>query len=127
MIVSLVYQVTRKLLSVPVVLLRRQVAKDAELLVLRHENAVLRRQLTGPVRYEAADRLWFAALSSLIPRRRWSKVFPVTPGTVLGWHRRLVAHRWDYSKRRSRPGRPATAKAIKELVLRLAGENPRWV
>jgi putative transposase len=50
MIVSLVYQVTRRLLSVPVVLLRRQVAKDAGLLVLRHENAVLRRQLTGPVR-----------------------------------------------------------------------------
>jgi hypothetical protein len=64
MIVSLVYQVTRKLLPVPVVLLRRQVAKDAELLVLRRQNAVLRRQLTGPVCYEAADRLWFAALSS---------------------------------------------------------------
>ncbi|MFF7888898.1 integrase, partial [Streptomyces sp. NPDC007916] len=68
MIVSLVYRVTIKLLSVPVLLLRRQVAKDAEL-VLRHENAVLRRQLAGPVRYEPADRLWFAALSSLIPRR----------------------------------------------------------
>ncbi|MFE4631606.1 integrase, partial [Streptomyces mirabilis] len=54
MIVSLVYRVTMKLLSVPVLLLRRQVAKDAELLVLRHENAVLRRQLAGPVRYEPA-------------------------------------------------------------------------
>ncbi|MEU1036219.1 integrase, partial [Streptomyces mirabilis] len=84
MIVSLVYRVTMKLL-----LLRRQVAKDAELLVLRHENAVLRRQLAGPVRYEPAGRLWFAALSSLIPRRRWTQVFPVTPGTVLAWHRRL--------------------------------------
>lgn len=51
-IVSLVYRVTRKLLSVPASLLRRQMAKDAELLVLRHENAVLRRQLAGPVRYE---------------------------------------------------------------------------
>ncbi|GAA3381414.1 hypothetical protein GCM10020367_72570 [Streptomyces sannanensis] len=69
-IVSLVYRVARKLLSVPLLLLRRQVAKDAELLVLRHENAVLRRQLAGPVRYEPADRLWFAALSALIPRRR---------------------------------------------------------
>lgn len=59
-IVSLVYRVTRKLLSVPASLLRRQMAKDAELLVLRHENAVLRRQLAGPVRYEPADRLWFA-------------------------------------------------------------------
>ncbi|MGW2974963.1 integrase [Streptomyces mirabilis] len=105
MIVSLVYRVTMKLLSVPVLLLRRQVAKDAELLVLRHENAVLCRQLAGPVRYESADRLWFAALSSLIPRRRWAQVFPVTPGTVLAWHRRLVARRWDFSWRRSRPGR----------------------
>jgi putative transposase len=75
-IVSLVYQVTRKLLSVPVVLLRRQAAKDAELLVLRHENAVPRRQLVRPVRYEPVDRLWFAAPSSLIPRRRWAQAFP---------------------------------------------------
>ncbi len=74
-IVSLVYQVTRKLLSVPAVLLHRQAAKDAELLVLRHENAVLRRQLAGRVRFDQADRLWFAALSSLIPRWRWTRVF----------------------------------------------------
>jgi putative transposase len=125
-IVSLVYQVTRKLLTVPAVLLRRRMATDAELLVLRHENAVLRRQLSSPVRYQWADRLWFAALSSLIPRRRWAQVFPVTPGTLLGWHRRLVARRWDYSECRSKPGRPATAEAVKELVLRLARENPRW-
>ncbi len=126
MIVSLVYRVTRKLLSVPAVLLRRQAAKDAELLVLRHENAVLRRQLAGPVRYERADRLWFAALSSLIPRWRWAQVFPVTPGTLLGWHRRLVARRWDYSDRRGKPGRPPMATTVKELVVRLARENPRW-
>ena len=125
-IVSLVYQVTRKLVSVPAVLLRRQTARDAELLVLRHENAVLRRQLASPVRYQWTDRLWFAALSSLIPRRRWAQAFPVTPGTLLRWHRRLVARRWDYSECRTRPGRPATAKAVKELVLRLARENPRW-
>lgn len=75
MIVSLVYRAARNLLSVPAMLLRRDAAKDAELLVLRHENAVLRRQLTAPVRYEPADRLWFAVLSSLIPRRRWAKVF----------------------------------------------------
>ncbi|GAA2472597.1 hypothetical protein GCM10010388_76610 [Streptomyces mauvecolor] len=111
MIVSLLYQVARKLLSVPAMLLRRDSAKDAELLVLRHENAVLRRQLTAPVRYEPADRPWFAALSSLIPRSRWAKVFPVTPGTLLAWHRRLIARKWDYSKRRGRPGRPRTARA----------------
>ncbi|MFI1338269.1 integrase core domain-containing protein [Streptomyces sp. NPDC020845] len=126
MIVSLVYQVTRKLLSIPAVLLPRRMARDAELLVLRHENAVLHRQLAGRVRYEWADRLWFAALSSRIPRCRWAQVFPVTPGTLPGWHRRLVARRWDYSECRSRPGRPATAEAVKKAVLRLARENPRW-
>jgi transposase len=125
-IVSLVYQVARKLLAVPAVLLRRDTAKDAELLVLRHENAVLRRQLTGPVRYNPADRLWFATLSSLIPRRRWAQVFPVTPATGLAWHRRIIASKWDYSIRRGKPGRPSTASAVKALVLRLARENPRW-
>jgi putative transposase len=124
-IVSLLYKVTRKLLSLPSALLRGDAAKDAELLVLRHENAVLRRQLAGPVRYEPADRFWFAALSGLIPRRRWREVFPVTPGTLLGWHRRFIAAKWDYSARR-RTGRPPTAAALKSLVLRLASENPRW-
>jgi putative transposase len=73
------------------VLLRRDVTKEAELLVLRHENAVLSRQFTGPRRYSLADRLWLAALSSLLPRRRWAQVFPVKPATLLGWHRRLIA------------------------------------
>lgn len=59
--------------------------------MLRHENAVLRRQLNGPVRYETADRFWLAALSSLLPRHRWRSVFPVTPGTLLAWHRQLIA------------------------------------
>jgi putative transposase len=53
-------------------------------------------------------------------------VFPVTPATLLAWHRRLIARRWDYSKRRSKPGRPPTASAVKALALRLANENPRW-
>jgi hypothetical protein len=92
-IVSLLYSVTRRLLSVPAVLLRRDTAKDVELLVLRHENTVLRRQLRTPVRYEPADRLWLTTLSSLIPRRRWPQAFPVTPGTLLAWHRKLVARR----------------------------------
>jgi hypothetical protein len=65
-------------------------AKDAELLMLRHENAVLRRQ-AGRVRYEPADRAWFAALARLVPRGRWAGVFPVTPATLLAWHRRLAA------------------------------------
>lgn len=94
------YKVVRKLLSVPSVLLRGEAAKNAELLVLRHENALLRRQLA--VRYEVEDRLWFAALSALIPRRRWREVFPVTPGTLLAWHRRFIAAKWDYTARRRR-------------------------
>ena len=125
-IISLVYQLTRKLLTVPAVLLRRDVSKEAELLVLRHENAVLSRQLTSPRRYSPADRLWLVALSSLLPRRRWAQVFPVTPATLLAWHRRLIARKWDYSMRRRSPGRPPTASAVKALALRLAEENPRW-
>jgi putative transposase len=80
----------RCLLGCLTVLTRHQVSKDAELLVLRHENAVLRRQI-GRVRYQPGDRLWLAALSRLIPRRRWAEVFTVTPATLLAWHRRLVA------------------------------------
>jgi hypothetical protein len=65
--------------------------------VLRHENSVLRRQLKVSVRYEWADRFWLSALSSLIPRRRWADVFPVTPATLLAWQRKLIAKKWDYS------------------------------
>ena len=79
MIVSLLYKLSRTLLSLPAVLLRRDTSKDAELLVLRHENAVLRRQIPGRVRYEPADRFWFAALSTVIPQRRWPRIFPITP------------------------------------------------
>lgn len=125
-ILSMLYKVTRRLLSVPGVLLRRNTAKDAELLVLRHENAVLHRQISGPVRYEPADRFWLAALSGLIPRRRWREVFPVTPGTLPAWHRRFIAAKWDYSARRARTGRPPTKAALKKLVLQLAHENAAW-
>jgi putative transposase len=125
-IVSLLYQLSRRLLSVPAVLLYRDTSKDAEVLVLRHENAVLRRQLKSPVRYEPADRFWFAALSSLIPQHRWRDVFPITPATLLAWHRRFIAAKWDYTAHRTRLGRRPTHAAIKRLVLRLARENPRW-
>jgi len=104
---------------------RGGLAKDAELLVvLRHENAVLRRH-TGRVRYEAADRAWFAALARLVPRRRWAEVFPVAPATLLAWHRRLAAKKYDTIKRR-RPGRPPKVPGIARLVVRLARENPLW-
>ena len=92
--------------------------------MLRHENTVLRRQI-GRVRYEPGDRLWLAALSRLVPRRRWGEVFAVTPATPLAWHCRLVARRWDYASRR-RPGWPSTAAAIRKLVIRIATDNPAW-
>jgi putative transposase len=123
-IFSLVYLVVRCLLGCLMMLARREVSKDAELLVLRHENAVLRRQI-GRLRYQSADRLWLAALSRLIPRCRWAEVFAVTPATLLAWHRRLVARKWDYSSRR-RPGRPSTATAISKLVICIATDNPTW-
>jgi hypothetical protein len=106
-IFSVVCMLARCLLGCLMVRGRREVSKDAELLVLRHENAVLCRQI-GRVRYQRGDRLWLAALSWLIPRHRWGEVFTVTPATLLAWHRRLVARRWDYASRR-RPGRPSTA------------------
>jgi putative transposase len=101
-ILPVVCLLARCLLGCRMVLARREVSKDAELLVLRHENAVLRRQ-AGRVRYQPADRLWLAALSRLIPRHRWTEVFAVTPATLLAWHRRLVARKWDYANLR-RPG-----------------------
>jgi transposase InsO family protein len=122
-IFSVAYLLSRSLLTCLMVLARCEVSKDAELLVLRHENAVLRRQISR-VRYQPADRLWLAALSRLIPRRRWGEVFAVTPATLLAWHRRLVTRKWDYARRR--PGRPRTAAAIRKLVIRVATDNPTW-
>jgi putative transposase len=118
------YVLTCRILGLIVVLFRSDQATVAEVLVLRHENAVLRRH-AGRVRYEPADRAWFAALARIVSRRRWSEVFPVTPATLLAWHRRLAARKYDRSGRR-KPGRPPTTPGIKRLVLRLARENPVW-
>ena len=82
----------RWLLGLVALLSRGDRAKNAELLVLRHENAVLRRN-TGRVRYEPADRARFAALAPFIPRRQWARVFPGTPATLLAWHRMPAARR----------------------------------
>jgi transposase InsO family protein len=114
----------RWLFSVAAVMVRGDRAKDAELLVLRHENAVLRRN-AGRIRYDPGDRAWFAALTRFIPRRRWAEVFPVTPATLLAWHRRLATRKYDTSTRR-RPGRPPTVRSIARLTIRLARENPLW-
>ena len=124
MLLKIVYLLTCRVLSPAVLVFRGDLAKDAELLVLRHENAVLRRH-AGRVRYEPADRAWFAALARLMPRRRWAEVFPVTPATLLAWHRRLAAKKYDTSKRR-KPGRPPASPGVARLIVRLARENPLW-
>jgi transposase len=124
MLLTIVYLLVRRVLGLAVLVFRRDLAKDAELLVLRHENAVLRRH-TGRIRYEPADRVWFALLAQLIPRGRWAGVFPVTPTTLLAWHRKLATRNHDTSKRR-KPGRPPTVRSITRLAIRMANENPLW-
>ena len=99
MLLKIVCLLMRWLFGLAVLVSRRDGAKNAELLVLRHEKAVLRRN-AGRVRYEPSDRAWFAALTRFIPRRRWAEVFPVAPATLLAWHRRLAARKYDTSKQR---------------------------
>jgi putative transposase len=97
-------------------------AKDVEIAVLRHQLAVLRRQVRCP-RYDPTDRLVLAVLARLLPRDRWA-AFLVTPATLLRWHRELVRCRWTYPRRLER--RRGLDPSIVELVVRLARENPRW-
>jgi putative transposase len=103
-------------------LARGDAAKDLEILVLRHQLAVLRRQSTRP-KLGPGDRALLAAVSRVLPRSRWSCFF-VTPETLLRWHRRLVAGAWTYPHRG--PGRPPLDQELQQLIVRLARENPRW-
>jgi putative transposase len=119
---SLLYGLTRNTLGVMLLRIRGDAAKDIEILVLRHQLAVLRRQVNRPA-LEPADRVLLAALSRLLPRTRWN-AFVVTPATLLRWHRELVARKWTYP--RKTPGRPPVRAEIRQLVLRLAAENPSW-
>jgi hypothetical protein len=89
--------------------------------VLRHDLVVLRRRTRRP-RLTATDRVFLAAASRLLPQSNWRSLL-VTPTTLLRWHRRLVARRWTYGGRR---GRPLIGDEIRDLVLQLARENPRW-
>jgi transposase InsO family protein len=123
-VLKIAFLLLRWLVGLTVLASRGDQEKNAELLVLRHENAVLRRH-AGRVRYDAADRAWLAALTWFISRRRWAEVFPVTPATLLAWHRRLAAGKYDTTRQR-RPGRPPTARSIARLAVRLARENPLW-
>jgi transposase InsO family protein len=120
--VSLVYVVVCRLFEVVVLLGRGERSKELEILVLRHELSILRRQVRRP-RFAPSDRLLLAALSQVLPRRSW-RAFLVTPETLLRWHRRLVAKSWTYPHRR--PGRPAIDRKVRGLILRLARENSGW-
>src|SRR3954464_15613572 len=97
-------------------------ADAVEIAVLRHQVAVLHRQVVRP-RYTPADRMVLAALAKLLPRERWA-VFLVTPSTLLRWHRELVARRWTYP--RTGRERRGLDEAVVALLVRLARENPRW-
>jgi transposase len=120
--VSALYVVVCRLLELIVLVGRGDRAKELEILVLRHELSILRRQVGRP-RFDAHDRVLLAAFSRMLPRRSWA-AFSVRPETLLAWHRRLVARRWTCPHRR--PGRPPISRDVRELILRLARENSSW-
>jgi putative transposase len=122
LLVSALHVVVCRLLELVILLGRGDRAKDIEILVLRHQLSILRRQVGQP-QYQPRDRLLLAALSQALPRRNWN-AFPVRPETLLRWHRRLVARRWTYPHRR--PGRPPIDAEVRALIVRLARENPSW-
>jgi len=117
----LLYLLMARLFGWLALLARSDTSKDVEILVLRHEVAVLRRQVARP-KPNWADRAVIAALTRLLPSHlRLHRI--VTPGTLLAWHRRLIKNKWTYP---TTSGRPPVPEEIRELVRRLASQNPRW-
>jgi putative transposase len=121
LILAFLYLALRRVLELIALFARSADGKEVEILVLRHQLAVLSRQVDRP-ELRPADRALLAALSRILPRARWSTFF-VRPETLLAWHRRLVARRWTYG---NRSGRPRKHKEVQKLARRLAIENPTW-
>ena len=121
-VLSFLYWMLRRLLELFVLRMRSEREKEIEILVLRHQLHVLERQVARP-QLRPDDRALLAAFSRALPRRVWPS-FLVTPATLLRWHRELVSRRWTYPHHR--PGRPGTPHDVRELVVRLARENPDW-
>ena len=121
MLFRLLYLLMVRLFAWIALLARSSAWKDVEILVLRHEVAVLRRQVARP-EPDWADRAVIAALTRLLPRHlRLHRI--VTPATLLAWHRRLIKNKWTYP---NAPGRPPVPEEIRQLVQQLARQNPRW-
>ena len=121
MFLSFCYLVFRQVLQLAAWRLRSNDFKELEIVVLRHELALLRRRTRCPA-LTWTDRLSLAAASRFLPHSSW-RSFIVTPATLLRRHRRLVAKRWTYARR---VGRPPIRQEIRALVLRVARDNPRW-
>jgi len=122
MLLSLLYFAVRQLLRLLTAGNHDDAGREIEIMVLRHQLRVLGRSRRPPLKRR--DRILFAAASGLLPRALW-RCLPVSPQTVLRWHRELVRRKWTFRGKR-RPGRPRLAREIAAMVLRLARENPRW-
>jgi len=119
MLYALLYAIVRRVLRLSGI----SPDVEAEVLVLRHELAVIRRQIKRPKLYRR-DKLFLSAMSRMLPRERWA-AFIVTPATLVRWHRELVRRKWTYRHRTSQ-GRPPIDSEARALIVRMAKENPHW-